>query len=246
MLRARFVILLLALIVPVAARAEEAPNKKDAGGESNERQFCVEAAVEPEEGWPEITVLSVFDATRSGIYVAIIRMDGRRIFVQEGELLRKYKILRIDGEKECVTIIRCDRQNESAPSREGQLSQAPEESEIKKPTEGAKHETRANQREYCKDAERREADDGWPDIIVKSIFDPAKSGNYIAIIEINTRKRFVRQGEQFGDYRVQRIDGECGCLTIVRRKSTNVPEIESEPDREPDIEEPIVIDVSDD
>lgn len=57
----------------------------------------------------------------------------------------------------------------------------------------------------------------WAGITIKSIFDPTRSGSYIAIIEVDKRRRFVREGEQFGEYEVRRIDGVRNCLTIVRR-----------------------------
>lgn len=57
----------------------------------------------------------------------------------------------------------------------------------------------------------------WAQINVKSIFDATRSGSYIAIIEVNKRRRFVKEGEQFDEYRVERIDGVKNCLTIERR-----------------------------
>ena len=57
----------------------------------------------------------------------------------------------------------------------------------------------------------------WAQINVKSIFDATRSGSYIAIIEVDKRRRFVKEGEQFDEYTVQRIDGVRNCLTIVRR-----------------------------
>lgn len=57
----------------------------------------------------------------------------------------------------------------------------------------------------------------WAEITIKSIFDPTRSGSYIAIIEVDKRRRFVKEGEQFGEYEIRRIDGVRNCLTIVRR-----------------------------
>jgi len=57
----------------------------------------------------------------------------------------------------------------------------------------------------------------WAQINVKSIFDATRSGSYIAIIEVDKRRRFVKEGEQFEEYTVQRIDGVRNCLTIVKR-----------------------------
>lgn len=59
----------------------------------------------------------------------------------------------------------------------------------------------------------------WAKINVKSIFDPTRSGTYIAIIEVDDRRRFVKEGERFGEYEIRRIDGVRNCLTIVRRGS---------------------------
>ncbi len=59
----------------------------------------------------------------------------------------------------------------------------------------------------------------WAEIKVKSIFDPTRSGSYIAIIEVDDRRRFVQEGERFGEYEIRRIDGVRKCLTIVRRGS---------------------------
>jgi hypothetical protein len=57
----------------------------------------------------------------------------------------------------------------------------------------------------------------WADIKIKNIFDATRSGSYVAIIEVDKRRRFVKEGEQFLEYTVQRIDGVRNCLTIVRR-----------------------------
>jgi hypothetical protein len=62
-------------------------------------------------------------------------------------------------------------------------------------------------------------DSEWAEIVVKSIFDATRSGSYIAIIEVDKRRRFVKEGEHFGEYEVRRIDGVKKCLTMVRRGS---------------------------
>jgi hypothetical protein len=59
----------------------------------------------------------------------------------------------------------------------------------------------------------------WAAIKVKSIFDPTRSGSFIAVIEADKITRFVKEGESFEGYEVQRIDGVRNCLTIVRRGS---------------------------
>jgi len=59
----------------------------------------------------------------------------------------------------------------------------------------------------------------WAKVVIKSIFDATRSGSYIAIIEVDERRRFVKEGERFGEYEVRRIDGVKKCLTIVRRGS---------------------------
>jgi hypothetical protein len=61
----------------------------------------------------------------------------------------------------------------------------------------------------------------WADINIKSIFDPTGTGSFIAIIEVDNRRRFVKEGEQFDDYTVQRIDGVRNCLTIAKRGETD-------------------------
>jgi len=57
----------------------------------------------------------------------------------------------------------------------------------------------------------------WANIKVKSVFDPTQSGSYIAIIEVDKRSRIVKEGQQFDDYEVQRIDGVKSCLSIRMR-----------------------------
>jgi hypothetical protein len=59
----------------------------------------------------------------------------------------------------------------------------------------------------------------WAQIKVKSIFDATKSGSFIAIIEVDRKRMFVKEGEQFGEYSVDRIDGVRNCMTIGRRGS---------------------------
>lgn len=68
----------------------------------------------------------------------------------------------------------------------------------------------------------------WSAIKVKSVFDATKSGSYIAIIEVDRRRRFVKEGEKFDDYEVRRIDGVRKCLTIVRRGKSAQQEEERE------------------
>ena len=59
-------------------------------------------------------------------------------------------------------------------------------------------------------------------IKVKSVFDPTMSGTYMARLEIGGRKQFVKEGDQFDDYEVLRIDGEGQCVTL--RKSGSARE----------------------
>ncbi len=59
----------------------------------------------------------------------------------------------------------------------------------------------------------------WANISIKSVFDPTRSGSFIAIIEVDGRREFVKEGEQFGEYEVRRIDGVRKCLTIFKRGS---------------------------
>ena len=59
----------------------------------------------------------------------------------------------------------------------------------------------------------------WAEIVIKSVFDATRSGSFIAIIEVDGKRDFVKEGQQFGNYQVTRIDGVKKCLTIVRRGS---------------------------
>ena len=70
-------------------------------------------------------------------------------------------------------------------------------------------------RETGKAAKEKQAE--WASIKVKSVFDPTQSGSYIAIIEVDKRSRIVKEGQQFDDYEVQRIDGVKSCLSIRMR-----------------------------
>ena len=63
--------------------------------------------------------------------------------------------------------------------------------------------------------------DEWPTIVIRSIFDATKTNNYIAIMEINGKREFKKEGEIFLEsYEVRRIDGVRNCLTIVKRGSS--------------------------
>ena len=64
-----------------------------------------------------------------------------------------------------------------------------------------------------------EKKDVWAAIKIKSVFDATRSGSFIAIIEVDKKRMFVREGERFGEYSVTRIDGVRKCLTIVKRGS---------------------------
>jgi hypothetical protein len=65
-----------------------------------------------------------------------------------------------------------------------------------------------------KTAKKEEKAAEWATIKVKSVFDPTQSGSYIAIIEVDKRSRIVKEGQQFDDYEVQRVDGVRSCLSI--------------------------------
>ncbi len=69
---------------------------------------------------------------------------------------------------------------------------------------------------------RQDEKEEWAEIRVKSVFDPTQSGSYIAIIEVNKRSRIVKEGDQFGEYEVQRVDGVRNCLTIYWTKAKEV------------------------
>lgn len=66
--------------------------------------------------------------------------------------------------------------------------------------------------------DKEETEPEWPNIRVKSVFDPTQSGSYIAIIEVDKRSRIVKEGQQFEGFEVRRIDGVRSCLTISRRQ----------------------------
>jgi hypothetical protein len=71
--------------------------------------------------------------------------------------------------------------------------------------------------------------DEWPTIDIKSIFDATKSGNFFAIIEVNGKREFMKEGGIFHEhYEVRRIDGVRNCLTIVNRRSKGGKEDERE------------------
>jgi tetratricopeptide (TPR) repeat protein len=65
-------------------------------------------------------------------------------------------------------------------------------------------------------ATRRDTGEGaqWPDIRVKSVFRPEQSGSYISIIEMNGRRRFAKEGDEFSGLRVLRVDGTDNCITV--------------------------------
>jgi hypothetical protein len=62
-------------------------------------------------------------------------------------------------------------------------------------------------------------EDVWAEVKIKSVFDATRSGSFIAIIEVNKKRMFVKEGERFQGYSVTRIDGVRKCLTIVKRGS---------------------------
>ena len=69
----------------------------------------------------------------------------------------------------------------------------------------------------------------WPTIVIRSIFDATKSGTFIAIIEINGKRAFMKEGEVFLEfYLVRRIDGVRNCINIVKRGSKSGEEEERE------------------
>ena len=55
-------------------------------------------------GWPEIEVKSVFDPTRSGNHVAILKIGNKSLIVKAGDRSETFKILKIDGKRNCVTV----------------------------------------------------------------------------------------------------------------------------------------------
>jgi hypothetical protein len=74
--------------------------------------------------------------------------------------------------------------------------------------------------EAGQDATEETAEVRWPTIEIKSIFDPTKSGNFFAIIEVNGRREIKKEGETIEQhYLLRNIDGIRNCLTIINRKS---------------------------
>jgi hypothetical protein len=59
----------------------------------------------------------------------------------------------------------------------------------------------------------------WAKINIRSIFDATQSGSFIAIIDVDNIRKFVKEGETFGDYTIKRIDGVKSCITLSRRGS---------------------------
>ena len=76
--------------------------------------------------------------------------------------------------------------------------------------------------EKAKPGKQQDKKEEWAQIRVKSVFDPTQSGSYIAIIEVNKRSRIVQEGDLFGTYEVERIDGVRNCLTISWREAKEV------------------------
>jgi hypothetical protein len=63
----------------------------------------------------------------------------------------------------------------------------------------------------------KEKGDVWAEITIKSVFDATNSGSFVAIVEVDKKRRFLKEGDRFGGYSITRIDGIRKCLTIVRR-----------------------------
>lgn len=74
-------------------------------------------------------------------------------------------------------------------------------------------------KETATDKETDKKEPTWAEIKVKSVFDATRSGSFIAIIEVDKKRMFVKEGEVFGEYLLRRIDGVRNCLTIVKRGS---------------------------
>jgi hypothetical protein len=65
------------------------------------------------------------------------------------------------------------------------------------------------------ETEEREFCLPWPKITVKGISDATRSGDFIAILEVDNKEYFVKVGERIGEYEVQSIDGPINCVTLV-------------------------------
>ena len=67
------------------------------------------------------------------------------------------------------------------------------------------------------EADSRDGD--WPNIEVKSVFEPTNAQDFIAILEIDNRRRFVKEGDSFDSYTVLRVDGITKCVAIIKSDS---------------------------
>jgi hypothetical protein len=68
--------------------------------------------------WADIRVKSIFDPTHTGSYVAILEMNKRSRIVKEGEQFEGYEVRRIDGVRNCLTMIQREWKDEKEFCRE--------------------------------------------------------------------------------------------------------------------------------
>ena len=71
---------------------------------------------------------------------------------------------------------------------------------------------------------KRKAESDWPDITVEGVSDPNDSGNHVAIMEVDGRRRIAREGYRMGAYEVVSMDKEYGCVTIENSESGETQE----------------------
>lgn len=71
---------------------------------SEETETAASILTAPE--WGEINVVRIFRVTEDAAYSAQIRIDGRTLFLEEGETFDEYEVSRIDAIRNTVTIQR--------------------------------------------------------------------------------------------------------------------------------------------
>jgi len=65
---------------------------------------------------------------------------------------------------------------------------------------------------------------GWPEIEVKSVFDPTRSGNHVAILKIGNKSSIVKAGDRSEIYEILKIDGKRNCVTVGKFGPRNTTE----------------------
>jgi hypothetical protein len=160
-------------------------------GTEEEREFCQQVE-EPE--WPEIEFMGI--VRMRGQLFARLEVGKRRVFMREGEELGSCRLLSIDMKRKCITMTLFG-SNGNIQDREFCLGGTSSEPSSHPPV-------------------KSEQVSQWPVIEIKSIFDPTKNGTFFAILEVNNKRIFMKEGERlYGLFEVTSINGETNCLTIV-------------------------------